>query len=93
VIVSAALSLMLTLGAGLVPPDGCEIAAVWDDGSAVAACADGKTWFVYEPDVTQDGLWSLVRDEPPALLSLEKQPSATTGVLAQDGRVPVADHA
>jgi hypothetical protein len=70
VIVSAALSLMLTLGAELVPPDGCSVIAGWPDGSAVAACADGESWFVYEPDLTRDGLWSLTRSEPPGLAPL-----------------------
>ena len=69
-VVSAALSLMLTLGAGLVPPDGCSVIAGWPDGSAVAACADGESWFVYEPDLTRDGLWSLTRSEPPGLAPL-----------------------
>jgi hypothetical protein len=69
-VVSAALSLMLTLGAELVPPDGCSVIAGWPDGSAVAACADGESWFVYEPDLTRDGLWSLTRSEPPGLAPL-----------------------
>ncbi len=69
-VVSAALSLMLTLGAGLLPPDGCSVIAAWSDGSAVAACADGESWFVYEPDLTRDGLWSLTRSEPPGLAPL-----------------------
>lgn len=43
-VVSAALSLMLTLGAGLPAPDGCQIVAVSEEGDAVAACADGETW-------------------------------------------------
>jgi hypothetical protein len=55
-IVSAALSLMLTLGAALVPPDGCSVVAAWLDGRAVAECADGETWFVYDPTLTRDGL-------------------------------------
>ena len=63
-IVSAALSLMLTLGAELIPPDGCTVVAAWPDGRAVAECADGETWFVYDPTLTRDGLWSLTRSEP-----------------------------
>lgn len=66
-VVSAALSLMLTLGGELVPPDGCSVIAAWPDGSAVAACVDGGSWFVYEPDLTRDGMWSLTRSEPPEL--------------------------
>ena len=66
-VVSAALSLMLTLGAGLTPPDGCRVVAVEEDGSAVAACADGETWFVYDPELTRDGMWTIARDEPPEL--------------------------
>ena len=69
-VVSAALSLMLTLRGELVPPDGCSVVAAWPDGSAVAACADGESWFVYEPDLTRDGLWSLTRSEPPGLAPL-----------------------
>ena len=34
---------------------------------AVAECADGATWFVYDPELTHDGLWSLTREEPPEL--------------------------
>ena len=71
-LVSTALSLMLTLGAGLVAPDGCEVVAVWDDGSAAAECADGETWFVYDPDITADGMWSLVRHEPTGLVELRQ---------------------
>ena len=69
-IVSAGLSLMLTLGAALTPPDGCRIVAVGEAGDAVAACADGETWFVYDPEITQDGLWTLSREEPPQLAAL-----------------------
>jgi photosystem II stability/assembly factor-like uncharacterized protein len=69
-IVSAALSLMLTLGAGLTAPDGCQIVAVSEEGNAYASCADGKTWFVYDPDITHDGMWSLVRGEPPQAATL-----------------------
>ena len=69
-IVSAGLSLMLTLGAGLPAPDGCQIVAVWEGGDAVAACADGETWFVYDPDLTRDGLWTIAREEPPELARL-----------------------
>lgn len=69
-IVSAGLSLMLTLGATLTPPDGCQIVAVGYEGNAVAACADGETWFVYYPDVTRDGMWTLSREEPPVLATL-----------------------
>jgi hypothetical protein len=67
VIVSPALSLMLTLGAVVVPPDGCTIVAVEEDGRAFAACADGQTWFVFEPELTHDGLWSLTHEAPPEL--------------------------
>jgi hypothetical protein len=74
-LVSTALSLMLTLGAGLVAPDGCEVVAVWDDGSAAAECADGETWFVYDPDITADGMWSLVRHEPTGLVELRQDAS------------------
>jgi hypothetical protein len=66
-IVSAALSLMLTLGAELVPPDGCAVVAAWPDGRAVAECADGETWFVYDPDLIRGGLWSKTSYEPPEL--------------------------
>jgi hypothetical protein len=57
-IVSAALSLMLTLGAEVV---------AWPDGHAVAECADGETWFVYDPDLIRGGLWSKTSHEPPEL--------------------------
>ena len=63
-IVSAGLSLMLTLGAALTAPDGCRVVAVGEEGDAVAACADGETWFVYDPDLTRDGMWTLAREEP-----------------------------
>jgi hypothetical protein len=66
-IVSAGLSLMLTLSAALTPPDGCRLVAVGEEGDAVAACADGETWFVYDPDLTQDGLWTIAREEPPEI--------------------------
>lgn len=68
--VSPALSLMLTLGAVLVPPDGCAVVAVEEDGRAFATCADPHTWFVYEPALTHDGLWSITRDEPPEVAAL-----------------------
>src|SRR3954453_12699035 len=71
VLVSAALSLMLTLGGQLVAPDGCSVVAVWDDGSAVAACTDHHTWFVFEPHLTRHGLWSLTHEEPPGLPSFQ----------------------
>jgi hypothetical protein len=67
--VSSALALMLTLGGVLVPPDGCSVVAVAEDGSAVAACADGQTWFMFDPDPTHHGLWSLTHTEPPGLSS------------------------
>ncbi len=76
-VVSTALTLMLTLGAGLVAPDGCEVVAVWEDGSAVAACSDGNTWFEYDPDMTRDGLWSISRREPPELVALREETSKT----------------
>ena len=66
-IVSPALSLMLTLGAVLVPPEGCSVVAVAEDGRAFAACADPHTWFVYDPELTDDGLWSLTHNAPPEL--------------------------
>ena len=72
-VVSAALSLMLTLGAGLTAPDGCQIVAVSEEGDAVAACADGATWFVYDPGITRDGLWTMTRDEPPELAALAER--------------------
>ena len=74
-VISAALSLMLTLGAGLPAPDGCQIVSVSEEGDAVAACADGKTWFVYDPDITRDGLWTMARDEPPELAALDERPA------------------
>jgi hypothetical protein len=58
---------MLTLGAVLVPPDGCAVVAVEEDGRAFATCADPQTWFVYDPELTDNGLWSLTLDEPPEL--------------------------
>lgn len=70
-VVSAGLSLMLTLGAVLTPPDGCQVVAVGEEGSAVAACADGETWFVYDPDVTRDGMWTIFHGEPPELAALQ----------------------
>jgi hypothetical protein len=76
-LVSTALSLMLTLGAGLVAPDGCEVVAVWEDGSAVATCSDGNTWFEYDPDITRDGLWSISRSEPPELVALRAETATT----------------
>jgi len=75
-IVSSALSLMLTLGGVLVPPDGCAIVAVEDDGRAFATCTDPHSWFVFDPKVTHDGLWSLTRTEPPELASLRTQSDA-----------------
>jgi hypothetical protein len=70
-VVSAALSLMLTLGGVLVPPDGCHIVAAWEDGTAVASCVDDQTWFVFAPDITRDGQWSLTHVEPPQLEAFE----------------------
>jgi hypothetical protein len=67
VIVSPALSLMLVLGSVLVPPEGCSVVAVEEDGRAVAACTDPHTWFVYDPELTHDGLWSITHEEPPEL--------------------------
>jgi hypothetical protein len=82
--VSAALSMMLTLGGDLVAPDGCWVVAAWENGDAVAACADGETWFVYDPDLTRDGMWSLARSEPPALAALAAdQDEVMSAVLAQ----------
>jgi hypothetical protein len=72
-IVSAALSLMLTLGAELVPPDGCAVVAAWPDGRAVAECVDGATWFVYDPDLIRGGLWSKTSFEPPELAPVREQ--------------------
>ena len=72
-IVSAALSLMLTLGAELIPPDGCTVVAAWPDGRAVAECVDGATWFVYNPDLIRGGLWSKTSYEPPGLAPLHEQ--------------------
>jgi hypothetical protein len=69
-IVSVGLSLMLTLSATLTPPDGCRIVAVGEAGDAIAACADGETWFVYDPDITRDGLWTIAREEPRELAAL-----------------------
>jgi hypothetical protein len=80
-IVSAGLSLMLTLSAALTPPDGCRLVAVGEEGDAVAACADGETWFVYDPEITRDGLWTIVREEPPELAALSggNDPAAGRG--------------
>jgi hypothetical protein len=78
--VTTALSLLLSLGATLVAPEGCQIVAVWEDGSAVAACADGNTWFEYDPDLTRDGLWSISRREPPQLVALRQ---ATSEAMSQ----------
>jgi hypothetical protein len=67
---------MLTLGAGLPAPDGCQIVAVSEEeGAAVAACADGETWFVYDPGITRDGLWTMTRDEPPEVAALAERPA------------------
>lgn len=71
-VISAGLALMLTLGATITPPDGCQIVAVGGEGDAVAACADGETWFVYDPDITRDGMWTLIREEPPELATLQR---------------------
>jgi hypothetical protein len=65
--VSPALSLMLTLGGVLVPPDGCAVVAVEEDGRAFAACADDLIWLVFEPEVTHDGQWSITCAEPSEL--------------------------
>ena len=77
-IVSPALSLMLTLGAALVPPIGCAVVAVAEDSRAFAACADPHTWFVFEPELTHDGLWSITREEPPELAAAQP-PSQSAG--------------
>ena len=74
VIVSSALSLLLTLGGALVPPIGCSVVAIEDDGRAFATCPDPHTWFVYDPQLTHNGLWSLTHDEPPELAA--PQPSS-----------------
>ena len=78
-IVSAGLSLMLTLGAGLTPPDGCQVVAVADEGNAVAECADSETWFVYDPAITRDGLWTISRDEPAELAALRAMETQIRG--------------
>ena len=72
-IVSSALSLMLTLGGALVPPDGCTVVAVYQDGHAVAACTDPHVWFVYDPELTHDGNWSLTHAKPPGLRQWPRQ--------------------
>jgi hypothetical protein len=66
-IVSPALSLMLTLGGVLVPPDGCAVVAVEEDGRAFATCADDQIWFVFEPELAHDGQWSMTCEEPSEL--------------------------
>jgi hypothetical protein len=58
---------MLTLSGALVPPEGCSVVVVAEDGGAVATCTDPHTWFVYQPEITRDGLWMLTHDEPPEL--------------------------
>jgi hypothetical protein len=73
VIVSPALSLMLVLGSVLVPPEGRSVVAVEENGRAVAACTDPDTWFVYDPELTHDGLWSKTSYEPPELASFKAQ--------------------
>ena len=72
-VVSVALSLMLALSGELVPPDGCAVVAAREDGSAVAACADGHTWFVFDRKLTRGGLWSLTHNAPPGLMLLPEQ--------------------
>ena len=64
VIGSSALLLTLTLGGALVSPEGCSVGAVAEDGSAVDACTDPHTWFVYAPQLTHDALWSLTHEGP-----------------------------
>jgi hypothetical protein len=71
--VSSALSLMLALGSVLVPPEGCSVVAVEEDGRAFAACTDPDTWFVYDPDLIRGGLWSKTSYEPPELASFKAQ--------------------
>ena len=66
-IVSPALSLMLTLSGGPVAPEGCAVVAVAEDGRAFATCADPHTWLIFNPEITHDGLWSLTHDESPEL--------------------------
>ena len=66
---SSALSLMLTLGGALVPPDVCWVVAVAEGGSAVAACTDPLTRFVCDPELTHDALWSLTHEAPLKLAS------------------------
>lgn len=66
-IVSPVLSLLLTLGGVFVPPDGCSVVAVAEDGRAFATCTDPHTWFVYDPDLLRGGLWSQTSYEPPEL--------------------------
>jgi hypothetical protein len=70
---------MLTLGGALVPPDGCAVTAVEEDGRAFAACADSQTWFVFEPELTDDGLWSRTRYEPPELKVLRSDGGRVDG--------------
>jgi hypothetical protein len=75
-IVSSALSLMLTLGSVLVPPDGCSVVAIEDDGRAFATCTDPHTWFEFDPTGTHTGRWSLIPSEPPDLPPFRAQSDA-----------------
>lgn len=65
VIVSPALALMLALGGMLVPPDGCSVVAIEEDGSALATCPDRPAWFVYNPDEAGGGRWTEMRGDLP----------------------------
>ena len=73
-VVSAALATMLTLSGMLVAPDGCRVVAAWEDGRAVAACADPHTWFEFTPDLTRDGMWTIAHVEPPGLSGPKREP-------------------
>jgi len=66
-LVSSALSLMLSLGAVLVPPDGCAVVAVEENGRAFATCTDRHSWFVYDPEEAGNGGWSSMPGEPAEL--------------------------
>ena len=58
--------LLVMLPAGIY----ATVARGGEAGDAVAASADGETWFVYDPDLTQDGLWTIAREEPPELAAI-----------------------
>ena len=79
IVSSSALSLMLTVGGALVPRDGCWLShGLAEDGSAVAACTDPHTWFVYDPELTHDALWSLTHEAPAELASPRHADKART---------------